>query len=231
MRDRGLIYSGLAIFLGLVDLPGLAQPLRARHRQGAGCPAPGARKAVRCSAGVHANLPHEPSHRLAREGRPRRRPRLHRARRQALQHEPDADLPRTMPRRQGRFLRPLPQLRGRFASVLELPSRFQAGAEERKMTISRKAFLRLSGLSLSRRRGAKSDRRHHRHALGHGHRRGQVPQAGELHQVHRRLQPGPQCPVHSRPQPRGPLDLEGILRTRLPGPGGRVLSACARRRR
>ena len=71
--------------------------------------------------------------------------------RQILRREPDANLPRGMSYRQGAVLRPLPQLRRRLQPVLLglPPEQAPVGrGQEDAMKITRKDFLRLSGLSL-----------------------------------------------------------------------------------
>ena len=79
--------GGVLIFLALFTFP-VVERASAR-RPGSprsSCPS---EQAVRGPQGVHADLPHAPADRLAREGGAQRRPHLHGLRRHAAQHEPD----------------------------------------------------------------------------------------------------------------------------------------------
>src|SRR5690349_1781491 len=56
--------------------------------------------------------------------------------------------------------------------------------------------------------------------LGHGDRYREVRLPAELHEVHRCVPPGAQCPEHRGATTRNSLDLERAVHARLPRPSG-----------
>ena len=96
MRDRGIIWSALALFLALLTLPVWHNLSASVTGTGPKLRLPAQREAVRGSRGIHADVAHETADRLARDGSANGRARL-RFRRNALQHEPHSHLPGAMP--------------------------------------------------------------------------------------------------------------------------------------